>query len=564
MGEITLARQWIRARSRVAVVSVRFRIFIVTAASVALACLVSAGRYDIVLSDASVRTAAVSGSIPHSRHSRRRRDVQVTLTVDAGDRLIISSLDERVRLHEVLISQSVHATKEHRTQRDQYPPAVDIAVTQSCRVICNTGGLTNGDPQFVNTGETRTGYHPASLATRQNRDTGAGTSELGNGSSIVTLRRLFPAASAARGESEDTDRTLVNSPVSAPRERVFRLPQFLPDSVKGVVTPYDLNRVSVCRLVTRSSQLAIYTSGPVLSDQTADDLVAIIQNVLLPAVIQQVGPVTDIDGDDRLSVVMCDLSVPVPVTESPLLGCVHAPDFLVDGPLHGDIIYLDHRLPASSVLPAIVLHELTHAAVFSRLRRLRQDGHNVGHFPIWLNEAIAHSCEYQMYPESPNLTARISAYLQCPGQWPLMYSENPASQLSRRGAVRAAGLFYVHFVRQTATLPDLIDRELQLQCPADQRRKEKFAKSFRRWTVWMSDCEQTGQLPLRIRSLFDASRTHQVLVRGTAATWWHCKEHAVIKVSAGHHCALQITIVKPATNTPLSETTTKDGGSYTE
>lgn len=504
----------IRARWTLVCHSGLYQRCVVALICVTLAGIVLSGRYQMVPHDATRRFATYSASgrlqQPITHQTAGPRLVHVSVPVDVGDRLIVSSLDETVRLHEIRISQTVRPPGSRGNLMCDCPPGVDLCRTQSCGLICNDCSRPNDDVRVQAVENTDIGSHRAS--------------DYGERSLISHLTRS---------------------------ERPFRLPWLSAYQEDRSTTTHYSDRIAICRQVAGSNPVRVYTAGLELSARRIEHLITIIQDVILPSVTDQLGPIADIDGDGCLSVVLCELSDNQNDTESPVLGCVYAPDFFLEGPLHGDIIYLDYRLLASAALPAVVLHELTHAAVFSHLRKLRLDGYDINRLPVWLNEAIAHSCEYQMYPESPNLADRISAYLRQPGQWPLMLAATPGRKFSGRGPMRAAGMFYVEFLRQAVTLRQLIDRELLVIDPDKTQSRATFAESFRRWTVWMSDRQQAGQLPLRIRSLPCGSRADQISVRGTAATWWHCKDPGIFTITTGCQCALQVTIVK-AQHEPLT------------
>ncbi|MEO2032407.1 MAG: hypothetical protein ABGZ35_10015 [Planctomycetaceae bacterium] len=430
--------------------------------------------------------------------------VQITFALDAGDRLILSSLDLNARRHQVLISGIERTSSQPKSAADIRSSAVDWAIIEPGSRLPGIGGPPIGGN---NTEEDVPGYR--------------------SGDDLVP------------DTAEPTPRS-----INSTTERPFCLPHFLSGNRLSAAASHCSNRFQTCRQVAISDSVLLYATDTELSARTVHSLVEMIEDAILPAVSDQVGPIADVDCNDRLSVVVCELCEHSMETEVPLLGCVRAADFLSEGPFRGDIIYLDFRLLNSDALPAVITHEMTHAATFSQLRKRREEGHDIDRLPCWFNEAIAHSCEYRSYPASPNLADRISSYLHRPGRWPLVSPSGLRPDIAGRGPMRAAGLFYVEFLRREATIPELIDRELMMRRLQERPESEQFAASFRQWTVWMSDQQQADQFPLTIRDLPHASTINRVTIRGTAATWWQSRHPGNFTVSADTECALQMTIVK--------------------
>jgi len=318
-----------------------------------------------------------------------------------------------------------------------------------------------------------------------------------------------------------------------------------PDLRSASVVQQCTDHITVCRQRAASDGVNLYVSNVELSAASNQELLEAAQNLLTWNRINGPGEISDVDGDRRLSIVICELSDGKTNSDVPLLGCVRANDFLEDDSLGGDIIYLDYRLPGTAALTAVLTHEMAHAAVFSRIRFWRDKGHVACLLPAWLNEAIAHSCELRRCPQSPNLADRISAYLSNTGHWPLMPSQRGFNAVSARGPVRAAGLFYIEFLRQSQALDALIDAEVVNGMHRPQTVDTVFADAFRGWTVWMSNQHQSGKLPLRIQSLPESDSTQIVGIRGTAATWWQVERAGVMKVSTHARCKLQLTVVRP-------------------
>ena len=426
--------------------------------------------------------------------------LRISVLLTPGDRLIISSLDQKTRLHEVVVSRQ---TPEYQTRDDIVGPfgsGVDFARVPSSR---------------------------RDLVRPCDQDSGIGTC---SGTRIMCVADRLPAVQRAQ---------VFEVPRS---ERRFLLPRF---TVKSSTSSDYSERIVVCQETAATDTVRLYTAELTLPARISTRLLGMFEETVIPAVMEQVGTLADVDRDNHLSVVVCELSDGLIHTENPLWGCVRAADFLSTGPFCGDIIYLDRRLLHSDALPAVIMHELTHAAVFSVEHRLQCEGRQVYRLSGWLNEAIAHSCEYRVYPTSPNLADRISGYVCQSGFWPLIFPPSSVSAVSSRGPMRAAGLFYVEFIRQTETLPEFIERELLMAGSRPKQKADAFAELFRQWTVWMSERQQYGEIPLNIGELPREERANEFVVRGTAATWWEARHAGEFMIQAGRDSALQVTVINP-------------------
>lgn len=438
-------------------------------------------------------------------------NVDTCIDMMPGDRLIVSSLDQEAQLHEVQISWAAVPSPSSRTRG----PGSELP---SINVVTINGGITRRTAaQDLNV---RAEYHE-----------------------VAAMERLTAAPDKPTAKSQQTQTPLLS--------RRFRIPRFTtlsdPDLRSTAVAQQFIDNIVVCQQCAASDRVSLYASDVDLSVASIQELLEITQKLSTWNLIHGPCGIADVDGDNHLTIVVCALSDGKTNTENPLLGCVRANDFLGDDSLGGDIIYLDYRLPGTSALTAVLTHEIAHAAVFSRIRFWRDKGHVACLLPAWLNESIAHSCEFRRCPQSTNLSDRISTYLSDTGRWPLMPNQRGFNAVSTRGPVRAAGLFYIEFLRQFQTLDALIDAEVRDGMQEPEATDAEFAKSFRDWTVWMSERQQTGEIPLEILSLPESESKRRVTIRGTAATWWQADRAGVVKVSTHERCKLQLTIARSAT-----------------
>ncbi|MEZ6042313.1 MAG: hypothetical protein R3C20_17555 [Planctomycetaceae bacterium] len=216
--------------------------------------------------------------------------------------------------------------------------------------------------------------------------------------------------------------------------------------------------------VAHSENVLVYatdsTSPNELSDlmKVGSRICQICEKVLLPRLKGLLGDVEDLDSDGRISLVIGrldrrDLSV-FSATDMPVQGCVKRSDYewTASGHLNdfgGDIVYLDHGILQTPSLQAVLMHELTHAVIYSHLAHLyRASVVNPAasgrtktglSMPAWLNEAVAHLMELAVEEGSENYRIRRSWFESKPNLSPVVLPEHGESLATRRGGARAAG-----------------------------------------------------------------------------------------------------------------------------
>lgn len=482
------------------------------AGRIVLGCVVLVGIHSLKTSGfGSSQVSSVSAWPSIEHYQPLVGNVDTCIHVMPGDRLIVSSLDQGARLHEVQISWAAQPSPSSGTG--------GRGLELSSIGVANINGRITRRPATED------------LTIRDKSHKAA------------AIQRMATAAHELNTSSAKTQTPLLS--------RCFRLPRFTtlsePDMRSAAAAPQFIDNVVICRQRAASDRVSLYASDVELSAESIQELLETVQKLLTWNLIHGPCGIADVDGDSCLSIVVCALSDDNTNIENPLLGCVRASDFLADDSLGGDIIYLDHRLPGTPALTAVLTHEIAHAAVFSRIRFWRDKGHVACLLPAWLNESIAHSCEFRRCPQSTNLSDRISTYLSNTGRWPLMPNQQGFTAVSTRGPVRAAGLFYIEFLRQSKTLEALIDAELRDDVQQPEAADVGFAESFRDWTVWMSEQQQTGEVALDLRPLTESEAKRRFAIRGTAATWWQADRAGVVKVSTHDRCKLQLTVVRAST-----------------
>jgi hypothetical protein len=297
--------------------------------------------------------------------------------------------------------------------------------------------------------------------------------------------------------------------------------------------------------------------------------------------------VADIDNSGDISVLLCNLDAsshedtddPVP-----LQGCVRGSDFLEPHrDFSGDIIYLDRSVPEHR-LPAVLTHELTHAATFSLIRNtahaaqtncvpdisppvafIGQPGFSKlnpatsspsNPIPAWLNEAIAHCVEYQLVPDSDNLSERLDTFRRHPNLFPCVVPEGTHLSTYGRNGCRAAGMLFLTDVVMRQC-PDLSLTDIAKAASTSQHGLEAttgtpFANLFRAWTIHQlrqSVLAERGSQPsdagVFIHNLSDMHHSRYQL-RGTAAVYLRpsAKAGGTLTITASPDARFQVTVVR--------------------
>jgi len=481
--------------------------------------------------------------------------------VESGSRVVIASLDRNARLHHVRLEWTPVGAATSTDPRREVHAGADIA-----RV-------------------TRSEFRLITFEPRCTQSSCLKNAEVRNGPTSVTRGELGLKAALADELRHSNPAVLSESDTTRPicGDRTFRVPYFMtrdPDHRDREDSPHVSDRITRCRLLLESDTLRIYTAhslvsrpasrpagGTLASSEThgltvpvyagngksicrdpmliaAEKIVVALESNVCPLIRSTIGEVADVDRDGRTAVVLCDLADRQPVGNPPILGCVRAGDFLDEHNLAGDIIYLDQSLTDSACFTAVLAHEFAHAAVFSILRVEGETCHGQGRLPVWLNEAIAHSCEFELVPDSRNLSTRIARFLEAPHTWPLLVPYRSQSGVTTRGPVRAAGLFFVQFLQRRGVEPDAIVRTPGTGPQRIEALTQlSFDEVFRQWTLDLLMQSETGRLPLTVSPLPENRATNGLWIRGTAAAWFRSATAGRLSVLAEEDCELQVTVV---------------------
>ncbi|MFO1021187.1 MAG: hypothetical protein U0903_10880 [Planctomycetales bacterium] len=169
-------------------------------------------------------------------------------------------------------------------------------------------------------------------------------------------------------------------------------------------------------------------------------IVELLDRELIPMFEQRLGQVMDLDGDQRLSLLLTSqLSEMAPqenVGAVPLRGLTWSEDFHPESRLgnHADLIYLNIDLPTGEGLRSLLQHELTHAIFFAaQVERSHSQSQE-----DWLSEGLAHLAETWKNQDSSNWGTRLEAFNAQTAEYPLVVPSYAQAGLWRNPGCRGA------------------------------------------------------------------------------------------------------------------------------
>ncbi len=350
------------------------------------------------------------------------------------------------------------------------------------------------------------------------------------------------------------------------RSRIFLTPHF------GVVG--TVNEPVECQILDESRQVRVYADHRMVSALRArffspaklQRLLAAVETRALPIVEEWIGEVADVDGDEKLSIVVTDLDRnPQSAAErAPIHGCIRETDFQGNSDFRGDIIYIDPgilELPTEE-LAGLLTHELTHAAICSMFCVRSLDSEVVDEergivpamppVPPWLNEAVAHFAELKSCEESRNFRHRIEQFLADSSQCPIVASESVLSLQERRAGSRCASTW---FLSEYLTSPQAVQKFLHSGESALDRRiaevaGQSFDIEFRRWALSIASTDRGCLIP-NSRQLKASDKAVTFTLLGTAFTSLETPaDVTTLIIEADSTAQLQVSVLEPATNAP--------------
>ena len=352
--------------------------------------------------------------------------------------------------------------------------------------------------------------------------------------------------------------------VASPIVRHFLIPHFANNATEqqpaAAVRIADSSRVAVfldaalCEIADPGSDA---DSRDTLNE-LAQRICARLESDHLDQVTHWIGPVSDIDCDRRLTIVLTDLDRRSMPDDTPILGCVRDRDFALTGQdegFAGDIIYLNHCLPDGDELDALLIHELAHAAVCC-LRIDALSGQKCDSpatkTSAWLNEAVAHILEMKLAAPSTGFTERIRRFQTDPSTCPIIADDSHLPLAARRGGSRAAAaLFLVPHIDSPGDMAAMLDERCSFSKRFQTVSGRSFTDEFRAWCIChaLPNCsvEVNDAVHNDRRTSTDLQVSTQSACRlyGTAFVAFRCQESIDrINISSDKSSQLQITILE--------------------
>jgi hypothetical protein len=379
--------------------------------------------------------------------------------------------------------------------------------------------------------------------------------------------------------------TNMHCPLDQISTRSTRIPSD-PSMHRIFLTPHFCDAVNAhepaeCDVILESTRIRVFLDRRV-SESTdtqslisaADRLISATESRALPIVESWIGPIHDVDRDQKLSIVITDLDQRTGQARqnSPIHGCIREADFQSDSSFGGDIVYLDTSILElkGDEQAALLTHELTHAAVCSLRSQTEWESKSLAigpdrqsaihKVPSWLNEAVAHFMELQCTTTahqdslpSENLQRRIYDFLANSARCPIVADERIMSLEERRSGSRAAAtLFLAPLLSSAENIHRLLNSDDALDRRIEVLTSRHFADVFREWTVSLAE---TSSRTHSLRSdIISADFDHeQFTLPGTAFRCFECSDHvASIVIQSDASAQLQISIIEPINDTPAT------------
>ena len=355
--------------------------------------------------------------------------------------------------------------------------------------------------------------------------------------------------------------------------RVFLTPHFIDNGT--------MHQATECRFIGESPRVRVYVDrsleksmGSEQINAWSEPLTSAIEFRALPIVDAWIGPIIDVDHDQRLSIVVTDLDRRGKQTSemSPIHGCIRETDFRSNSEFCGDIVYIDPNVFAlpTAELAALLSHEIAHAAICSmRADESIDTAADPAEFasqpaglqvPSWLNEAVAHFVELQCGDAdvgaagmSENFRRRLDYFLANPACSPIVAAADVLSLEERRSGSRgAATLFLSRWFSSSKVLQQFLRSPKTLDCQIEDLAQKPFADVFRDWTLSVATMSatqaatsgenqmlQTDRLPV-------AGSPARFPLFGTGFRCFECSEDiGTLIIESDDAARLQISIIEP-------------------
>ncbi|MDB5387732.1 MAG: hypothetical protein JWM11_3378 [Planctomycetaceae bacterium] len=241
----------------------------------------------------------------------------------------------------------------------------------------------------------------------------------------------------------------------------------------------------------------------------AAQIAKILDQEILPVLRGFLGPVRDVSGKGRLTVLMTPWLSRLQGGATQVKGFVRGTDFQPDleHPFsnRGAILYLNTDLPHGTGLKTLLLHEATHAAIFSLAAGKLSDT------PVpedWINEGLAHLAERRLGGDWSNIDYRVARFYQQPETSPLEVRDYFRSDRWRDHGCRGASfLFLNEYARSSSSALPVLRNLLQRQWTI--LNEVEFERDRRNWIVSLARSTWYSDVPRKLgRFLNSGPRFH--------------------------------------------------------
>ncbi len=479
-----------------------------------------------------------------------------------GTRIVVGSLDMSGSRHQIWLS----------SRNDGSPDNNSLAVTRFTRESIRR--LQGPETMHSLSSRARSGRDPQLVQTAA-YELPAGDAKLLQSTSNAVDRRTTDTFST---QDEILNSHEISLPSTATMEqlpRMFIMPHF---SETGTI-----HKPGDCRAIGESQRIRVYVDQGLPQSSSAHQmhvwaelLITAVEFKALPIAETWIGPICDVDRNEKLSIVITDLDQrgQKSVDRSPILGCIRESDFCPESDFCGDIVYIDKsifELPSAEV-NGVLTHEIAHAAICSlshgagfyqhgNLQQKSPFSATSANMPIppWLNEAVAHYLELQSSHEgnasshaaheffTENFQRRIDAFLAGPGGSPIVASEFFLNMEERRSGSRgAATLFLASLVSTPRDLQALLWSDDSMQVRIEDLAQHPFSDVFRSWTLAIASITNDADC-LSVEKIEPNFESKHYSLLGTAFHCFECSDDIKTLVLTSDELAqLQISIIEPA------------------
>jgi len=220
------------------------------------------------------------------------------------------------------------------------------------------------------------------------------------------------------------------------------------------------------------------------------EIVRLIDEELLELIESRIWPIEDLDRNGKFTLLLSSEMIRVSPSQQfaavPLKGMTWSEDYSASGTVgnQADLVYLHPHLQADGGLRSLLLHEMAHAACFSRAF---QDVRSQGKLPPdWISEGIAHLAETWRNEDRSNWELRLTAFEQSPQESPLFIDAYSRAGLWRHPGSRGAVISFFHWLARRSP-EDFVHAWLANETLDERGLAEMFGEGldelFRAWST---------------------------------------------------------------------------------